>query len=79
MLLRLVVGPLVGVGLASLFAFEGLARAVGVLQAAMPTGVSANLMAVEFSADADYVTNVTLFPTLLSAVSLSVVLGLAPS
>src|SRR5690606_1776971 len=44
---RLVGGPLLALALAAPFGLEGIARSVGVLQAAMPTAVLASIIAVE--------------------------------
>jgi len=74
--LRLVIGAVLAVGLAWLMGLEGLARKVGVVQASMPTAVTSSLMAIEFEADAEYVTGVIFLSTLLSAVTLTVLLAL---
>ncbi len=72
--LRLVVGALVGIGMAPMFGLEGLARSVVITEAATPTAVNSALMAIQFDADADYVTSVIFFSTLLSAVTLTILL-----
>jgi malate permease and related proteins len=74
--LRLVVGALVGIGLAPLMGLQGLARNVAVVEAATPTAVTSSLMAIEFGADAEYVTGVIFFSTLFSAVTLTILLAL---
>lgn len=73
--LRLVVGALVGLGLAPLMGLEGLARSVAVTEAATPTAVNSALMAIEFGSDADYVTSVIFCSTLLSGITLTILLA----
>jgi len=73
--LRLVVGAVVGVGLALAMGLEGLARNVAITEAATPTAVSSALMAIEFESDADYVTSVIFCSTLFSAVTLTILLS----
>ncbi|MGI6379687.1 MAG: AEC family transporter [Anaerolineae bacterium] len=72
--LRLVVGALVGVAIAPLVGLVGLPRSVAIVQAAMPTAVTSALLAITFDADAEYVTSVVFTTTLLSAVTLSLLL-----
>jgi hypothetical protein len=55
---------------------QGLARSVAVVEASTPTAVNATLMAVEFDADADYITNVVFVTTLLSSLTLTLVIAL---
>jgi predicted permease len=74
--LRLVVGALVALGLAPLFGLTGLARQVAIVEASMPTAVSSALVAIEFDADAEFVSSVILVSTLLSAISLTVLISL---
>lgn len=72
--MRLIVGAVVALALAPLLGLQGLARSVGVLEASTPTAVTSSLMAIEFEADADYVSSVVFFSTLLSAVTLTLLL-----
>jgi malate permease and related proteins len=73
--LRLVVGALLAVVVAPLMGLQGLARSVAITEAATPTAVNSALMAVQFDADADYVTSVIFFSTLLSSVTLTLLLS----
>jgi len=70
-LLRLVVGALAAMGLASLVGLQGLARKVAIVEASMPTAVSSLIMAIEFEGDAEYVSSVIFGSTLLSALTLT--------
>ena len=73
-LLRLIAGAGVALGLAPLCGLQGLARQVAIVEAATPTAVNSALMAIEFDADADYVTSVILVSTLLSSLTLTALL-----
>ncbi len=69
--LRLVGSPLVAVGLCALFALQGPARQAGILQAAMPTAVTATLLATEFDLQPAFVTFSVAFSTVLSFITLT--------
>jgi len=73
---RLVVGPVVAVGLALLFGLSGLSFNVAIVQSSMPTAVIAGVLATEFGADSEFVTSVIVVSTLLSVVTLSILLSL---
>jgi predicted permease len=70
-LLRLVVSPLVGLGIVTWLNPEPLTAKVLVLLAAMPAAVNTTLLAVQFDADPDTVSGVTLTTTLLSVVTVT--------
>jgi predicted permease len=72
--LRLIVGPILALALASIFDLTGIYRGAGVLQAAMPSAVLASLIALEHDLLPDFVTTAVLFSTLASAVTLTLVL-----
>lgn len=69
--LRLVVSPVIGLGLVALLHPEPLTAKVLVLQAAMPTAVNTTMLAVEFNAEPDLVSGVTLVTTLASLATVS--------
>lgn len=73
--LRLLVGPLIAVGLVALLGLEGLTRQVAIVQSAMPTAVITGVLAVEFGADAELVTATILVSTVASVITLSVLLS----
>jgi predicted permease len=73
---RLAIAPLVAVALAAALGLTGLTRQVSIVEASMPTGVMAGVLATEFGSDAEFVTAVILISTLASVVSLSVLLFL---
>ncbi len=72
--LKLVVTPIVALTFAALLGLTGLTRAVGVLEASMPTAVVVSIIAVEFDARPDFVTSVILLTTLGSMITLVVLL-----
>lgn len=75
-LVRLLAGPAFALLLVGPFGLTGIERGAGILQASMPVAVLAALIALEHRLLPDFVTTVTLFSTLVSAVTLTVVLSL---
>ena len=72
--LKLLIAPLVAVGLALVLGMHGTTFNVAVVQSSMPTAVFATALATEFGGDAPYVTAVTIIGTLASIVTLSALL-----
>lgn len=70
-MLRLVISPLVALGIVAWLSPEPLTAKVLVLLAAMPAAVNTTLLAVQFNADPDTVSGVTLTTTLLSIVTVT--------
>jgi len=73
--LRLIVSPLLAAGFALLLGVTGLTRSVAITEAAMPVAVASGVLAVEFGADADFVTATILFSTVASMFTLAVLLA----
>jgi predicted permease len=73
---RLIVSPLIAVGLAALLGVSGVERQVSLVQAGMPTAVITSVLATEFGGDSEFTTGVILISTLASTVTLSVLLSL---
>lgn len=69
--LSLVATPLAAFGLAHLVGLRGPAFQAGVLQASMPSAVITTILALEFDASPDFVTNVVCVSTLLSPLTLT--------
>jgi predicted permease len=69
--LRLVISPLVAMALVAWLRPDPLTGKVLVLEAAMPASVNTMLFAVEFGAEPDQVSGVTLVTTLLSMVTIT--------
>jgi predicted permease len=74
--MRLIISPLIALGLVLLLGMSGIARQVALTQAAMPTAVITSVLATEFGSDAEFVTSSILVSTLLSTITLSVLLTL---
>lgn len=74
--LRLLISPVVALGLVLLLGLSGFARDVSIIESAMPTAVISSALAIQFDADGDLVAAVILFSTVASVVSLSVLLAL---
>ena len=73
--IKLLVAPAIALLIAPLFGLEGLARDVGVLQSAMPTAVITTIIAIEYDAEAAFVTGAVLVTTLLSPFTLTPLLA----
>jgi hypothetical protein len=71
---RLVFGAAAALLLAPLMGLQGLARQVAVVEASTPTAVTSALMAIEFDADADFVSSVILVSTVLSSMTLTLLM-----
>lgn len=69
--LRLLVGPLIGLGLSSLFKFNVPARQAGVTEAAMPSAVLNTVLASEYNLDTSLVTAIIFVTTMLSPFTLT--------
>jgi predicted permease len=72
--IRLVIGPLVGLGMAALFGLQNPARQAGVTEMGTPTGVMTTILATEFNLDSRLVTAIVFASTILSPLSLTLVL-----
>jgi malate permease and related proteins len=70
-LTRLVTSPVIALGLAALFTLQGPARQAGILQAAMPTAVTAILLGTEFELEPTFLTVTVAFSTILSFITLT--------
>lgn len=73
--LRLLVGPIVAVGVASLVGLQGLGRSVSIIEASMPSAVLTTVLATEFDARPTTMTGVVVLSTLLSPITLSILIS----
>jgi predicted permease len=73
---KLVVSPLIFVGVAAAFGLSGFARDTGILLAAMPTAVLVGLIGIEFDLEAEVASAAILLTSLISLGTLSVLLAL---
>lgn len=72
--IKLLVTPLVAIGLAAVLGLKGLANSVSIIEASMPTAVMASLIATEFQARSDFVTSVIFISTVGSTITLTLLL-----
>jgi predicted permease len=68
---KLLIGPLVGLLLASLFGLQGHARQGSVIEAAMPAAVATTVVATEYKLEPSLVTAIVFFGTILSPLTLT--------
>jgi hypothetical protein len=73
--LRLVVGPAIGIGLASLFGLTGAQRQAGILETAMPTAVVSTVLAETYGLEPAFVTQCVVITTLMSPLTLTPLLA----
>ncbi|NUM47859.1 MAG: AEC family transporter [Anaerolineales bacterium] len=73
--LKLIISPLIGLGLSAWFGMTGPMRQAGVLEAAMPTAVMATVLATEFEIEPAFITATVFLSTLLSPLTLTPLLA----
>jgi malate permease and related proteins len=71
----LVLGPVAGVGLASLLDLTGPARQAAVLLASMPAAVVTTVLALEFDLEPSFATSAVFLSTLLSPLTLVIIIA----
>lgn len=75
--LRLLVGPLMAIGIAALLGLVNLPRSVSIIEASMPTAVLTTVLATEFNVKPPTVTGIVVLSTLLSPITLSILIELS--
>jgi malate permease and related proteins len=73
--LRLMIGPLIGLGMAALFGLPTPARQAGVTQMGDPTAVMTTVLATEYKLDSRLITAIVFVCTVLSPITLTYVLS----
>jgi malate permease and related proteins len=73
--LRLALAPLLALALAVPLGLSGLARQVGVLQAAVPTAVTASIIASRYDSEPNQVAGSVLVTSLVSLISVTALLS----
>ncbi len=69
--LRLLGGPLLGVGIASLLGLQGIGRATSIIEASMPPAVFTIILATEFDLQPTAVTSIVLVSTVASLLTVA--------
>jgi predicted permease len=75
-IMRLLIGPLVGVLAATVLGLQGLSRATSIVESSMPTAVFAIVLATEFDLQPTAVTSIVLLTTLLSPLTVAATITL---
>lgn len=73
-LIRLMIGPVVAVILASIVGIQGLSRSTAIIEASMPTAVINTILATEFEVRPGLITSTVVLSTLLSAFTIPLVI-----
>lgn len=74
--MRILLSPLVGLGLCVLFNMQGPALQAALSESAVPTAVTATLLATQFDVKPTFVTNVVFFTTMVSPLTITPILAL---
>lgn len=74
--IRLLLAPILSIGMAALFGLTGDARMAFILQAGMPTAVMTIILATEFDTDRDLALNLIMATTIISPITLSILIFL---
>jgi predicted permease len=72
--LRLVVGPLIALTVATLLGLTGLSRSVSIIEASMPPAVFNIILATEFDLEPTAVTSIVVIATLISPLTIATVI-----
>jgi malate permease and related proteins len=73
--IRLLVSPLLAIGLSGLFGLQGVARQAGIMESAMPTAVMVTILANEYDIEPGFISTVVFASTLLSPLTITPLLA----
>jgi hypothetical protein len=73
--ISLLVKPALAIGLAGALDLDGAARQAAIIQSSMPAAVVTTILAIEFDAAPELVTNIVFYSTLLSPFTLTVLVA----
>lgn len=76
--LRLLVAPVIAIGVAWVTGVRGVTRQACMLEASMPAGVTSTILALEYNLDPEVVAGTVFISTLFSALTLSVLIWALP-
>ncbi len=74
--IRLIIAPLMAIGLTVFFSLSGMEIRSGILQAGMPVAVLGSIIAIEYDVVPEFVTTTVLFSTVFSLLTLTILLYL---
>lgn len=74
--LRLLIGPLVGLGIATLIGLQGIGRSTMIIESAMPTAVINIILAEEFGLPTSMVARIVVISTLISPLTIAATITL---
>ena len=74
--LRLIVGPLIGLLVATILGLSGLGRSTSIIESSMPPAVFTIILATEFDLEPTAVTSIVLVSTLLSPLTIATAITL---
>jgi len=77
--IRLVGGPLAGLGIIHMLGISGLAAQVLLIGSAVPTAVNTALLSIEFESESDFASQAVLCSTLASVATATCVIAFALS
>lgn len=77
LLIRLVIGPIIALGMIYVFQIDGIAAQALLIASAMPTSVNSAVIAQEYNNHPNFAAQVVLFSTLASTVTVTMVIYLA--
>lgn len=72
--IRLIIGPIIALGIIFLFKIDGILAQALFIGSAMPTSVNSAVIAQEYNNHPDFAAQIVLFSTLISAVTVSLVI-----
>src|SRR5690625_4246200 len=72
--LRLIIGPMIALGIIYIFNVEGITAQALFIASAMPTSVNSAVIAQEYNNHPDFAAQIVLFSTMISAITVSIVI-----
>ena len=73
---RLLLGPVIALGMSAVFGVNSAARKDGIIDAGMPSAVMTTVLATEYNLDASLITAIVFISTILSPLTLTPLLYL---
>lgn len=77
LIIRLLIGPLIALGMIYSFGISGITAQALFIASAMPTSVNSAVIAVEYNKHPDFAAQIVLFSTLMSTITVTLIIYLA--